>query len=225
MQPYFFPYIGYFQLIKAVDKFVFYDDVNYIKNGWINRNRILINGKSHYMTIQLKDASPFKLIKDIQFSDNRPRLKKTIEQAYKKAPYFKNIWPLVANCLDIKTQNICELAINSIKETCKYLDINTAFKISSKAYAETKVFDREKRIKEICKANNALQYINAIGGMDLYKKEPFEKDGVELNFIMAGNIEYDQNMIEFVPNLSIIDVMMFNSKKEVSRMLDKYELV
>jgi hypothetical protein len=225
MQPYFFPYIGYFQLIKAVDKFVFYDDVNFIKNGWINRNRILLNGEPHYMTVELKDASPFKLIKDIQFTDNRPKLKKTIEHAYKKAPYFEHVWPLVADCLTFETHNICDLAVYSVEETCKYLGINTPREVSSKLYAETKKFDKEKRIKEICKANNVSRYVNPIGGMELYKKESFTRGGIRLDFIRTEEVEYKQNVSEFVPDLSIIDVMMFNSKKKISKILEKYELV
>jgi len=225
MQPYLFPYIGYFQLIKAVDKFIFYDDVNFIKNGWINRNRILLNNRAHYITVELKDASPFKLINEIQFSDNRLKLQKTIVQAYRKAPYFQDVRSLITDCLSIDTRNICELAINSIKQTCEYLDINTEFEVSSMTYAETKVLDKEERIKEICRANNASHYINPIGGMEIYKKESFKEDGIKIDFIRTDNIEYEQDSAEFVPNLSIIDTMMFNSKEEMPRILNKFKLV
>ena len=151
MQPYFFPYIGYFQLIRAVDKFVFYDDVNFIKNGWINRNRILLTGQVAYITVQLKNASSFKQINCVEFNDNREKLKKTIEQEYKKAPYFNFAWPIIKDCLDLKTNLICELAIHSVVQVAKYLKINTLFETSSTHYAETKNLGRKERIKEICK--------------------------------------------------------------------------
>jgi len=225
MQPYFFPYIGYFQLINSVDKFIFYDDVNFIKNGWINRNRILLNGKPHYITLQLKQASSFKTIDVTEFSDNRNKLKKTIFQAYKKTPYFDSAWPIVDKCLSYKTQLISEVAIYSIIETCKYIDLDTEFEISSKAYGDTKGLEREERIKEICKLNNASHYINPIGGVELYDKNIFSEAGIEMRFIKTGDIVYNQNCPVFVPWLSVIDVLMFNSPKDVNGMLNNFVLL
>jgi len=225
MQPYFFPYIGYFQLINAVDKFIFYDDVNFIKNGWINRNRILLNEKPHYITIQLKNASSFNAINGIQFSDNRDKLRKTIFQAYKKAPYLDGAWPIVDRCLRYETQLVSELAIYSILETCKYLNLMTEFETSSISYGETKGLERENRIKEICRMNNASCYINPIGGIELYTKDVFKAAGIELSFLKTNETIYNQNGSAFVPRLSIIDVMMFISREEIISMLNKYELI
>src|SRR5690554_3981859 len=146
MQPYFFPYIGYFQLIKAVDKFIFYDDVNFIKNGWINRNRILVNKNANYLTVHLRDASPFKLINEIGLIDNRPKLSKTIAMAYKKAPYFDAVFPVIEACMNYDTDNISELAIKSILEVSKYLDLNTEFERSSIHYSQSKSKGRTERI-------------------------------------------------------------------------------
>lgn len=225
MQPYLFPYIGYFQLINAVDKFVFYDDVDFIKNGWINRNRILLNEKSHYITVQLKNASSFKLINCIEFTDNRNKLKKTIEQAYKNAPYFHSVWPIIEECFSLQTNLIGSIAIYSVLQTAKYLQIKTSFEISSENYGNTKTLGRSERLVEICKNNNAAHYINPVGGMELYNKQEFEQYGINLNFLRQKNIEYRQFNNVFIPWLSIIDVMMFNSKEEISKMLNEYELI
>ena len=225
MQPYFFPYIGYFQLIKTVNKFIFYDDVNFIKNGWINRNRILLNGKPHYITIQLKNASSFSPINNIKFNDNRNKIKKTIEQVYKKAPYFKSVYPIIEDCFSIQTEKISELAIYSVIHISKFLELNTIFEISSQSYLTTRTLGRTDRLKEICKINCADQYVNPIGGMDLYDKEDFLKVGVNLNFIKSKTIEYQQFDGVFEPWLSVIDVIMFNSKDAINNMLEQYELI
>jgi hypothetical protein len=225
MQPYFFPYIGYFQLVRAVDKFIFYDDVNFIKNGWINRNRILLNNQAAYITVQLKGASPFKPINSVEFTDNRGKLKKTIEQAYKKAPFFDSAWPVINTCFDLKTNNICELAIYSVEQVSQYLGLNTQFETSSQRYPYNNKLGGVERLKEISKINRASCYVNPIGGMDMYKKEDFASVGIELCFIKSENIIYKQNNMEFIPDLSIIDVMMFNSTSEINNFFSKYELI
>ena len=225
MQPYFMPYIGYFQMIKAVDRFVFYDDVNFIKNGWINRNRILINGQPTYCTLHLKDASSFKLINDITFTDNRNKLLKSIAVSYSKAPYFKIVFELIERCFHVETEKVACIAINSIILVSKYLNLKTVFEVSSMKYADTKGLDRAHRLIEICKRNNATTYINAIGGEDIYDKSFFKEHKIDLTFIKPREIGYQQFKNDFVPWLSIIDVLMFNSIEEVQLMLDSYELI
>lgn len=227
MQPYVFPYIGYFQLINAVDTFVFYDDVTYIKNGWINRNRILLNGRDHYLTIPCKNASSYKLINEISFdqqSKNYRDLTKTLQQAYKKAPHFNQVFPLIENILKTQTGNISILATKSIIDLCQYLEINTQFKTSSVSFADTKGHERTDRIIAICKKENAHQYINAIGGRELYEKSYFHDKGIELNFIKSLPVIYRQFNDEFVAWLSIIDVLMFNSVIEVKAFLNLFSL-
>jgi WbqC-like protein family len=224
MQPYFFPYIGYFQLINAVDKFIFYDDVNFIKNGWINRNRILINGKSGYITVQLKEASSFKLIKDIEFTDNFDKLIRTIELAYKRAPYFEETWPLLVSVFETETNKIGQLAISSIIKVCEFLDIRSDFEISSNTYSDTKELERCSRLIELCKRNKASTYINPIGGESLYQKDQFSRKGINLAFLKSCEVTYSQKNSQFVPGLSIIDVLMYNSRPEISRMLGEYNL-
>lgn len=225
MQPYFFPYIGYFQLIKAVDKFIFYDDVNFIKNGWINRNRILINNAPKYFTIQLKKASSFKLINEVEFTDNREKLKNSIHMAYKKAPYYYDVRPLIDKCLELYTEKISDLAIASVKYVCEYLELETNFEISSINYPGTKYLEKEERIKEICNRNDAKTYINPIGGMELYNKKDFKASFIDLYFLKSNIEEYQQFKHDFIPGLSIIDVMMFNSREKIHEMLDSYELI
>ncbi len=225
MQPYLFPYLGYFQMIKAVDTFVFYDDVNFIKNGWINRNRILINGRASYFTLQLKDASSFKLINEISFTDNRDKLLKSIAVSYSKAPYFIEVFELVERCFESEIDKVASIAMNSVIHVSNYLNLNTVFEVSSEKYGDTIVLDRTCRLIEICKRKNATNYINAIGGAHLYEKSFFKECEIELAFIKPKEIIYNQFKNDFVPWLSVIDVLMFNSVEEIQKMLDNYELV
>ena len=228
MQPYLFPYIGYFQLIKAVDIFVFYDDVNYIKQGWINRNRILLNDKDHYLTIPCIKPSQNKLINEIlydQKSTEFNKILKTLEIAYKKAPYFKEIYPIICSILNRPFISISILAQQSIMSLCEYLGMKTIFKTSSSSYPETRGIDKADRLIEICLKSSSNIYINALGGQELYEKKYFENKNVELYFIKSQPIEYKQFKNNFVPWLSMIDVLMFNSIEETKLLLDKYELV
>ena len=225
MQPYFLPYIGYFQLIKAVDKFVFFDDVNYINRGWINRNRILLNGEAHYITVHQKGASQNKLINEIEIIDNRSKLRKTILNAYSKAPYFREAWPLIEIILEFETDKMGKLAEFSVIQTCKYLGIDTKFELSSKNYRQTSNLKLEKRLIAICNANEALEYINPIGGIELYDKKTFMIEGIKLSFLRTGSIIYNQFGNAFVGNLSIIDVIMFNNRRDIAPLLNNYELI
>lgn len=227
MQPYVFPYIGYFQLIHAVDVFVFYDDVNYIKGGWINRNKMLLNGKEHLLTIPCIKPSPNKQINEIRFDSNRKefqKLSKSIEQAYKKAPCFEQVFPLIRSILEHPTDTISNLAEQSVVKIAHYLEIPTQFKISSVDFPETKGMEKADRLVELCKKTTCNQYINPIGGKELYNKAFFKRKGIQLDFITSLPIAYKQFKNEFVPWLSIIDVLMFNNKEEINVFLKKYTL-
>lgn len=229
MQPYLFPYIGYFQMVKSVDIFVFYDDVNFIKKGWINRNRILVNNQEFLFTVPLNKISQNNTIKETNinleiFESWKEIFYKTIEYNYKKAPNFKNVDQLIKTILNINCNSISELAIETVIEVSKYLSINTKFIIASEKY-NNKDFQRQNRLIDICKKENATHYINALGGQELYDKESFKKQDVELSFIKSLPIKYNQFNNEFVPWLSIIDVLMFNSKEDIIDLLNQYELV
>ncbi|WP_201353775.1 WbqC family protein [Hydrogenimonas urashimensis] len=224
MQPYFFPYIGYYQLMEAVDTYVIADDLNYIKNGYINKNSILLNNQPFKISLQLFGASQNKLINQIEVGENGPKLLSTIKNAYKKAPFFKEVFPLLEDILLEKEKNLGRFLGNSLMKTAKYLEIEVDFLYSSEIEKDNSLkFDE--RIYDICHRLNGDHYINAIGGQKLYSKEKFAKHGIRLNFIQTHVIQYKQFNDSFVPNLSIIDVMMFNSKKDLKIFLNEYSLV
>jgi hypothetical protein len=216
MQPYLFPYLGYFQLMNAVDKYVFYDDVNYIKQGWINRNRILENGKAHLFSFELIGASSFKLIKEIQIKKNE-KIKKTLSQIYGKAPFFKTIFPIIETILDYEDTNLAGFVINSLKRIAQLLDFKTEFYISSEIHKNNLLKGQDKVIS-ICKILGGTSYYNAIGGQELYSKDIFLSTGIDLKFLKTIISPYKQFDNEFVPGLSIIDVLMFNSIDKIHQM-------
>lgn len=230
MQPYIFPYIGYFQLLHSVDKFVIYDDVTFIKQGWINRNNILVNGKKHLFTIPLEQATSFKNISDTKisaslYSNWYNKFEKTLIANYKKAPYFKTVFYLLTNILkDISKYNsISDLCRQGVKAIAGYLEIQTSIQASSSFYNNSHLSASE-RVIDICKIEKASTYINPIGGSELYSKVEFKNHLIDLYFLKSGNVLYSQFNYEFVSNLSVIDTLMFNSKEEVSHILKNYTL-
>ncbi|OCL22930.1 hypothetical protein A9G07_07665 [Gilliamella sp. wkB72] len=227
MQPYFFPYMGYWQLINAVDKYVIYDDVNFIKNGWINRNNILLNGKKYLVTLPLDGASSFLLINQIRTTSktkDKEKVLKTIAQSYKKAPYFENVISIVENTIMNESKFICDALIYSIKSVINYLDIKTEILISSELDKDNSLSSEDKVI-HICKLLNGNNYLNAIGGQELYNKSNFEKQNLQLSFLKMNQQNYKQLSNDFVPNLSMIDVLMFNSPSSIREMLNDYEVM
>lgn len=226
MQPYFLPYIGYWQLIKKVDRFVIYDDVNYIKGGWINRNNILMNGEAKLITINMNGASPNKLINEVGVSGDivhKKKLLKTIQSCYKKAPYYYEVFPLIKDIIMNDESNLALYIEYSIRQICKYLHIDTELIISSEIVKNNELRSQDKVI-EICKIVGAKEYYNSIGGKELYSYEDFKNQGIKLNFLKAKHIEYKQFTNEFVPSLSILDIMMFNSREDIDIMLRQYEV-
>ena len=227
MQPYFFPYIGYFQLLNVVDKFIIYDDVNFINKGWINRNHILIDGAPSMFTIPLKEASQNKLIREIDASEDdkwKKKLLKSLEQSYGKAPYFMHAYTLIQEVIFSSENKISSKIVNSLKVISAYLDINTDIVETSTIYNNS-FLKGQTRILDICEKEKADCYINPIGGQELYSQELFDKSGIKLKFINSKLLPYKQYNKEFVPWLSIIDVMMFNSSEKIREMLNSFELV
>ena len=230
MQPYFFPYIGYFQLIHAVDIFIIYDTVNYIKNGWIKRNRYLLNDTIKYLSLSISGASSHKLISDTYISEeeclhSKEKISKTIQMAYSKTPYFDKVFHLLDKIICSKEQNIADYNTQILRELCHYLEIETEILQGSEVLAESTLTGQE-RVIEICKVFKADHYINPIGGLDLYESESFNNQGIRLSFLKTNdNIRYRQWGDSFFPNLSIIDVLMFNSKEEIRQLLEGYRLV
>ena len=228
MQPYFFPYVGYFQLINAVDEFVFYDDVHFMKKSYINRNSILLNEKAFQFTVPLKEASQNKLIKDIEvFTDQKwfNDFLKTFEHAYKSAPFYQEVLQIVKTIFNSDYKNIAELSVISVTEVCKYLKIDSKFSISSEDYSNTKKLAKAERLIAIAKQSGKQTYVNAIGGRSLYNKKEFKAQNIDLAFLETQDIKYEQFGNKFVPFLSILDVLMFNSKASIKDLLEKYSLV
>jgi hypothetical protein len=226
MQPYFFPYIGYFQLIGSVDLFVIYDNIKYTKKGWINRNRFLRNGADCVFTVPVKKDSDALDVKDraVAAEFDRRRLVNQLREAYRRAPHFQESFPMVEKAVMASRQNLFEYVHGSVVEVCGYLGIGTRIVPSSSLSIDATLKAQDK-VLALCKAAGASTYVNPIGGQDLYNREEFRAQGVELKFLKTPPIEYPQFGDPFVPWLSIIDVMMFNPIARIREFLEsRYEL-
>ena len=216
MQPYFFPYIGYFQLIAAVDLFIVYDNIKYTKKGWINRNRMLQNGKDVMFSLPLKSDSDYLDVCERELAEdfNRDKLLNQFKSAYRPAPYFAQTFRLVEQIVRYEDRNLFRFLHHSIVRTCEHLGIATEIRISSSIAIDHDLKNQDK-VLALCQAAGASTYVNAIGGMELYSRETFLEKGIELKFIQSKPFEYSQFGNEFVPWLSIVDVMMFNSRERI----------
>lgn len=227
MQPYFMPYIGYFQLLNAVDEFVIYDNIQYTKKGWINRNKILINGEESYITLPLKKDSDYCDIRDRYLAEiwhlRKQHVLNKITEAYRKSPNFEIVFPLIKKCLMFEENNLFKFLLNALNLTKEYLEIRTPVIVSSTIPINHEL-KGEKKVLEICKARKANLYLNPIGGIKLYAKEHFTEEGINIWFHQTNDIIYKQFDNDFVHSLSIIDVLMFNSKSQISEILRKYKL-
>lgn len=224
MQPYFFPYLGYFQLIHSVDTFVIYDDVNYIKRGWVNRNYVLAGREKSRLTLQLDGASQNLQINQIKVGNNREKLVKTIQHGYSRAPYFESAFPLVRDIILCKEINLASYLTESLRKLSVYLGIDVKWLLSSELEKNTALRGQGKII-EICNVLGASQYINLPGGRELYEADEFKKHNIELSFLDPKVSSYSQFRNEFVSHLSIIDVMMFNSQEMVKEFVETYSVV
>lgn len=223
MQPYFFPYVGYFQLINAVDEFVIYNNIEFTKKGWINRNRILVNGKDVIISLPLKKDSDFLNVNERFLANTwdleRKKMLNKISEAYRKAPYYKDVIILIEKCLLYNDTNLFNFIFNSIKIINDFLLINTKISISSSIDIDHKLKSVEKVIA-ICKKLNASTYVNPPGGIDLYNFEQFKLNKINLIFHNINIFTYDQFNNNFIPSLSIIDVLMFNDKEKIINILN-----
>jgi len=227
MQPYFFPYIGYWQLISAVDTFVIYDNIQFSKKGWFNRNFILVENKKALFSIPLKKGGNSLNVVDRSLADNSDKqIKKIIAQIkshYNKAPNVKEASMLIEDVFFNREKNLFNYIYNSVVMICKYLEIDTKIMISSSIGIDHSLKSQDKVIA-INKNLKSDEYINPIGGVDLYKKDDFINNDIKLSFLESKVPEYKQFKGDFIPYLSIIDVMMFNSKDEINRMLIEYTI-
>lgn len=227
MQPYLFPYLGYWQLMNYADKFVILDDVNFIKRGYINRNSVLVNGKPYLFSVPLDHPSQNKLIMQIHLNfskKDREAFLKTLYLAYKKAPCFESVYSKMEEIIYCETDDLTSYIENSFHVLCDYMNIQTPF-VRSSEVIPVREQKGEQHIIQICERLGADTYINPIGGVDLYHAENFQQKNITLNFLeMNHEIKYTQFANEFVSNLSVIDVLMFNSKSEVAGLLNDYTL-
>lgn len=233
MQPYFFPYIGYFQLITATDKFIVFDVVQYIKHGWMNRNRILSPNSLEgwqYILVPLKKNKQHTIIKDVKIFNQKDWLQTILGQLsyYKKinAPYYNDCIELIFELKKYSYSSLVELNVKSLVLVCNYLDLKFNYEIcSQKDLNFENVRDSGDWALEISKSEKATIYINPIGGIYLFDKINFLNNGITLKYLKTKDIFYRQSKREFISSLSILDVMMFNSKDYIKELLNEYELI
>lgn len=227
MQPYFLPYIGYFQLMASVDKFVVFDDINFINRGWINRNRMLLNGASHTFTLPLRRASQNKLICEIERDDNqrwREGILRTIHHAYSRAPNYGKVSVLLETIVSYPAILLSEFLVNSLREISCYLSLELDIVNTSRQYQNVELKGQE-RILDICLQENADCYINPMGGIDLYDRSSFAERSIKLYFLNSRPTNYSQGEQGHIASLSILDVLMFNDVQSVSQLLKERDLV
>jgi WbqC-like protein family len=226
MQPYFLPYLGYFQLMAAVDRFVVYDDVRFIKRGWINRNRILLKGRDHLFTVPLHEVSQNRNINEIELVAEKvwkEKLLRTIKLAYSRAPCFPEIFPLLSAIINFAERNLAAFLLNALLTVRSYLDISTQIVTTSGIY-QNRELTGAARILDICRKEGATIYVNASGGRTLYEADMFQAHEIALRFVEPLELRYKQFGRYFQPSLSIIDVLMFNSREETRSLLSRFEL-
>ncbi|TNC80755.1 MAG: hypothetical protein C9356_12710 [Oleiphilus sp.] len=225
MQPYFYPYIGYFQLINAVDTFVLYDDIEYVKQSWMNRNRILVNGQPAFITLPLKKDSDYLHVNKRYLAGTwlkeRKKLMQRVKGAYNKAPFFAEVYGLVCNGLNCDALNLFGFLHYNLQLVLDFLEIETKVVISSSL---GDFYDKKssEKVLAICHSLQANQYINPIGGVELYKKNEFAQRDIELKFLETQSFDYEQFGNEFQVFLSIIDVLMFNGKNKTRDLIEQY---
>lgn len=227
MQPYFLPYIGYFQLIANTDVFILYDNIKYTKKGWINRNRMLLNGSDAMFSLPLKKASDsLDVIERDLATDFQPdKLLSQFKGAYGRAPFFSEVFPLLQKIVTYDDHNLFNYIHHSLVEVCGYLGIKTEIRVSSGLFIDHELKSQDK-VLALCRAMGADTYINPIGGLELYSKEDFLAQDIELKFIRSKPFEYAQFGKPFIPWLSIIDMLMFNPLQIVCEQIStRYDLI
>jgi hypothetical protein len=250
MQPYFFPYIGYYQAIAAVDKYILYDRLAYIEGGWVHRNRCLIvHGAPTYFAVLTQRKSPFKKINEIELESGslwRRKMLKFLWHNYRRAPFFDAVYPLIEQIILSDTRYLTEINTRSIIEVARFLGVTTEITTETSRFADLeskltfpdehlkdqfphlKVPTPERmviRVLEMCRIEGSKTYVNAIGGQTLYIKDEFARYGIDLQFIKCGDIRYQQTTDVFHPNLSIIDVLMNCGRDQTRALLNEYTLI
>jgi hypothetical protein len=230
MQPYFLPYIGYYSLIKHTDKWIIFDVVQFIRHGWIERNRVLKPGEGwQYISVPLQKHSRDTLIKDILVrteEDWQQKLLRQLEHYKKKAPYYRQTIEVLTEGFEKNYESINHLNANLLEATCTYLQIPFQINIFSEMNLQIEpVLHSGQWALNICKSLDATEYINPPGGIELFDKKEFKDSNIKLSFLKNKVPEYSQRRNTFEPGLSIVDVMMFNDVQAISQMLNDYEII
>jgi hypothetical protein len=223
MQPYLFPYIGYYQLAYEVDKFVFLDDVNFIKKGYINRNAVLLQGQRHEFSVPVAKVSQNRHINEHSYTGEFTAFLGLIKQSYSSAPFFKDIWPLVESVVLDADLNVARKNAKSISAVFSYLGVDREFLFSSDIGLDAE-YKGQERILALCQNIGIKQYRNAVGGQSLYEASAFNAKEIQLRFIQTHLQPYAQSTANFVPYLSMIDVLMYCDKLEATNLLKGYAL-
>ena len=223
MQPYFFPYIGYYQLAYEVEKFVFLDDVNFIKKGYINRNAILLKGRRHQFSIPVVQVSQNRYISEHNYTGDFSSFLALVEQSYKKAPFYTEVFPIIQSVALGDDQNVARKNSKSLVDVFSYLGISRDFAFSSNI-SVGREYKAQEKILKICQSLSINQYRNAIGGKAIYSPEKFHAQGIEIKFIETHAHTYSQGVADFTPYLSMIDVLMHCDKETVRHLLSDYSL-
>jgi len=231
MQPYFFPYLGYFSLIKNTDKFILLDSVQFIYHGWVERNRILKQNNGWlYIKVPLIRHSQKTLIKDIKIDNGQNWKQKIFSQLhhYKKiSPFYFKVMKIVEKIFEKDYNDIVSLNKETIIVICKYLDIDREIPIFSKMNLSIEIPKAaDEWALNICNSlSNISEYWNPPGGQSFFDISKYEKAGIKLKFHKIILNPYEQKREIFEPGLSIIDALMFNSPEKVNRILEQYELI
>ncbi len=249
-QPYFMPYIGFFQEINAVDRFVLYDNIAFIKQGWVNRNRIALRGQHEFsIMVPLRNQSSNRTIAETVIDNTRPwqnKMLKMLAMNYGNSQYFNETFPVLEEIMSTRYRTIAELNDDSIIRICRHLCIDTEIvrdegrypdleerlaRFDGVDYSEFPEFEELRtprkviRIIELLRAEGCNHYMDSAGAAKLYFKDEFRHYGIELSFIRTNPISYPHISQEFIPNLSIIDLLMQAGRDATIKLLDEYTII
>lgn len=231
MQPYFFPYIGYYSVLKHVDRYIYLNNVQYIYHGWMNRNRILHPKEGwQYINVPIKKHSRNDVINEVIINNQIEWKKKILNQIehYKKhAPFYGEVKQLLEKIFSHDFERLSELNISIDQAIAEYLGITTLTDVISEMDLRyEKPVKPDEWALNICKALGSVkEYWNAPGGKEFFDAEKYARANIDLKFLKINLHPYKQKGNQFEAGLSIIDGMMFNSVEEINKMLDDFMFI
>jgi hypothetical protein len=227
MQPYFFPYLGHFDLLNMVDEWIVFDTAQYMRSHWMNRNRILHPaGGWEYITVPVRKHptnTPGHQVEIAMAIDWRNRILRKLQHYRNKAPYYQDVMDFVEECFADVGPNLSETNIRILEKTRTRLGIKTPMRVLSRMDLRLEpVLGPGDWGFEISRLLGAREYVNPAGGAALFDRDQFEKHGIKLTIQNFSNIAYDCRPYRFEPGLSIIDVMMWNRPEQIKNYLDTW---